>query len=1142
MENEKLTLAPEKAEALKKHCLDILNEKHFINANVFFEVMEQVGIEQKVKSFAENSAEFAEKYLSPEIVFVSDVIVDSNDSGSVFTLSQYADSSYFESRREWIRPDRAKALKQRCLELLAENGFIRVTDFNAVLLSAGIAGSIKDYAKNSDSFVKRLLSPEIVLLKNVTVDYVPGNAVFVLAENSDTTNFLSGAAAFDDEKIKELKESCLKRIEEKGFLTPIDIDGILLDIGAGGKMKDFAKNSTSFARNYLMPEIVCLKEVIAGGKQQTACFVLADDVDKFPAYGVAQVPMETTVEAADTQESAVQETAAQEPTLKESKYGIKRYDIKELNFKIRNWLHAHECFSVDTMNRVLDEMSIEGLKPEDYEGFTEEFVTNLLDDDLEYAKVYYVRGEERNNVIVEKCEKLELSEFTDLLSDEQKDKLLKIKESIASVIKHNDNEGVPLYVVDSYLRRYNVKYVDYNARSIGEFFSIYARPEYIYVKKATIKGNNYINGALIPATKAKAPVKLRKLSAKKVESLSKVLRARIMNYGRIKIPDFRKALVQIGIEDFYNYSYSIIDFCERYLRPEFELLIDKNNPGNRAITLASMKDEVFDDFIKSFVAPKTNTMRADELAEKALSEDEISAIRNTIAPAFSDKDYITDGEYELLLKQAGVEDWHKNGIATLQEFTMTNIPEYFFAYDIILPGRTVLRAALCSSSKRCITKAALEGLRAHIRRIIDSKEYYVGSFLAEDIRKFTGADMYDYAKSEKEFVEKYLSEYGLGHYDFFYANREKYVQRNCIALEADRKKQEKLHERYGENYLKKSAEEFGELFRNADDQSVYSAVMMSKWRDEAKRNEFIGLYSKEVQNNYDNSTTNTINVAGDVNVIQNVISAISTDQSPEKIIEMISSIPKIADYVEDKKLLEAEIIEGEAEEEVTQSTDKIAQTIKEGINQADVNDDFDSCAVLGMKKEDYDLLMSKLDMYSRDDLYYAARFEAACSSLINDETIAANRKDLSPVTMMYSKLVERILKNYLSVYYAKHIPNVDTSIKYQKASGKTAKFADFLGQNATYLRNRSTIGTFLTPIRPGYRVNYGRLAGTDDYVAINETWGVFANDLSAVKGIRDQSAHVGDEERIGVAELHELKYILFKKELLKNILVLTKNI
>ena len=121
-------------------------------------------------------------------------------------------------------------------------------------------------------------------------------------------------------------------------------------------------------------------------------------------------------------------------------------------------------------------------------------------------------------------------------------------------------------------------------------------------------------------------------------------------------------------------------------------------------------------------------------------------------------------------------------------------------------------------------------------------------------------------------------------------------------------------------------------------------------------------------------------------------------------------------------------------------------------------------------------------------------------------------------------------------------PNVDTSIKYQKASGKTAKFADFLGQNATYLRNRSTIGTFLTPIRPGYRVNYGRLAGTDDYVAINETWGVFANDLSAVKGIRDQSAHVGDEERIGVAELHELKYILFKKELLKNILVLTKNI
>lgn len=53
MENEKLTLAPEKAEALKKHCLDILNEKHFINANAFFEVMEQVGIEQKVKSFAE---------------------------------------------------------------------------------------------------------------------------------------------------------------------------------------------------------------------------------------------------------------------------------------------------------------------------------------------------------------------------------------------------------------------------------------------------------------------------------------------------------------------------------------------------------------------------------------------------------------------------------------------------------------------------------------------------------------------------------------------------------------------------------------------------------------------------------------------------------------------------------------------------------------------------------------------------------------------------------------------------------------------------------------------------------------------------------------------------------------------------------
>ena len=287
----------------------------------------------------------------------------------------------------------------------------------------------------------------------------------------------------------------------------------------------------------------------------------------------------------------------------------------------------------------------------------------------------------------------------------------------------------------------------------------------------------------------------------------------------------------------------------------------------------------------------------------------------------------------------------------------------------------------------------------------------------------------------------------------------------------------------------------------------------------------------------DKSSLVQVNIQNMTNAFNQILSGATGEQ----LLASIADLPRLERYYDEKALPEligrVESGDVEAEAELARGSEQMISDYQSALIKQEDDDEFCVWKVLGIQKDEYDYLSEKISPNFMMDLFFAAKLESIFAIIDDDESIQADKKDFSPVSIMYCKIVEKMLKRYHTDVYQKRLPDASTEQKYQK---ELVYFGDLSNPKIKKkIKNKITLGAFLFPINPAFshEDSYNALAKTDSK---KEKWEKHGAMLSDVTDIRNRSAHGVTGSIVDSSLLQKLKTALFENEGLLNIVVLSE--
>ena len=317
-------------------------------------------------------------------------------------------------------------------------------------------------------------------------------------------------------------------------------------------------------------------------------------------------------------------------------------------------------------------------------------------------------------------------------------------------------------------------------------------------------------------------------------------------------------------------------------------------------------------------------------------------------------------------------------------------------------------------------------------------------------------------------------------------------------------------------------EKFQQMFRNMSTENQLSLIgIMSMNKDPSVGNAIRQLAGDSVTNN----THVTVNVQKITNILNQFQ---SLDPGSEKYLTGLQELPRLPDYFQDteRKQLENlnstdEALAAEAEQAVeTATTRMVADYLSALVTQEDVTQTFCVWKQLGFDDPAaYEYLSSRLEPTFFSDLLLAAKLDHifALSSHGDDSGL-----DYSPVTLMYCKALEKILKYHHTDFYISHFQNIRTNVK-QITFGQMANMRP---DTKAKIQNHILMGAFLYPIRPGFEHEWKKITSDPDAQAWWQEHGVI---LEKITNIRNDSAHGVEGVVVRKEQLESLKDLLFKR-------------
>ncbi len=343
---------------------------------------------------------------------------------------------------------------------------------------------------------------------------------------------------------------------------------------------------------------------------------------------------------------------------------------------------------------------------------------------------------------------------------------------------------------------------------------------------------------------------------------------------------------------------------------------------------------------------------------------------------------------------------------------------------------------------------------------------------------------------------------------------------------------------------------------NPDDQSqVLSAIYHSPGLDQHVRETFRDGIGVNISYGGDDNRGGTKiekqhNVQVNVQSITNTLNGIlATGATSATMLAGLRDLPRLSAYFSESELpmllesmdSEDSEIAFEAEAKLEEKTSQMVADYKAAlVMKEDVTEAFCVWDILGITEDNYLMLTDKLDPSFMTDLYFAAKLDSIFSR-IEQDTDGPDTKDYSPVSIMYCKLLEKMLKFYHTDIYCRRVPRVSTEVK---LDGTKVLFGALTDSGIrAQVQNKIMLGAFLFPINPeciddNHR-NWEKIANSSR-TAKQQVWKNHGKMLHRAKIIRNSSAHGADGILVDRNMLDELKSLLLNNDGLLTIVELSK--
>ena len=314
-------------------------------------------------------------------------------------------------------------------------------------------------------------------------------------------------------------------------------------------------------------------------------------------------------------------------------------------------------------------------------------------------------------------------------------------------------------------------------------------------------------------------------------------------------------------------------------------------------------------------------------------------------------------------------------------------------------------------------------------------------------------------------------------------------------------------------------EEFGKL-SPTDKVTVLSSAYVQKLDREAKK-----MFKESVGDYYEGDNVgrdkNVKNISVSIESITNTLNGILAAGSPEGILKGLSDLPRLEQYL--PQLAESDGGETVSEERLSLAMDNCVADYQESLEASNV-EVVPYYEIFKVSEDEYEEFM---EQYNVPEFFLSSlRFAYQLDLLFMKGAVGggANEIDFSPVTIMYCKLVESMLKEYYIDVYSRAIKNVETDMRKPGNKSERYKWKEITGLPAEE-QQKLTIGSFVYPLNKKWALE--QIAKATGQKA--ELWKEHRETIEAVREIRNPSAHGNKDHRISLEQKNAITERLLDK-------------
>lgn len=327
---------------------------------------------------------------------------------------------------------------------------------------------------------------------------------------------------------------------------------------------------------------------------------------------------------------------------------------------------------------------------------------------------------------------------------------------------------------------------------------------------------------------------------------------------------------------------------------------------------------------------------------------------------------------------------------------------------------------------------------------------------------------------------------------------------------------------------------------DTDQMTVLSSVYHQKLNPKARR-EFRESIGDVVQTKINEQNNYVMNVQNMTNTLNGIITA----GDSKTLLKGIQELPRLGDYLPQLMSGQDEIEENVSEELISRAMDNYVADMEESLEiirlhpphivdddfaKVTINSGYDTsvsspyAAILDISEDEYEEFMEQYNLpeFFLRSLGFAHQLdELFMRGAVGDDT---DKIDFSPVTIMYCKLIESLLKEYHIGIYRNSFESLDTDMRKPENKDEKYKWKDIISLPVTQ-QQRLTIGSFVFPLYKKWAIDkLVKVTGKE-----SDEWVEHKKMIMAVKDIRNPSAHGNKDHRISLEQKEAITEMLFSK-------------